>query len=246
MNLGLDGRIVLITGAAGGLGLVLSRAFADEGARVVLADLESERVEAAAAEVPGGTAEVVDVTNPADVRRLVDVTVAALGAVDVLVPAAGLYQGTAVDEVDPAAWDRLHAVNVKGTFLSAQAALRVMTPKRRGSIVFLGSISGQVGGVQSGVAYATSKAAVIGLTKALARYAGGFGVRVNCVNPGYIEAGMSLGMTAADSERTIAATPLRRAGTADEVATAVVWLASDAAAFVTGAQLDVNGGLLMA
>jgi len=87
---------------------------------------------------------------------------------------------------------------------------------------------------------------VIGLTKALARFAGPFGVRVNCVNPGYIEAGMSLGMTPADRERTIGATPLRRAGTADEVATAVVWLASDAAAFVTGAQLDVNGGLLMA
>ena len=246
MNLGLDGKTVLVTGAAGGLGLVLSQAFAQEGARVVLADLEGERVMAAAAEVPGGTAEVVDVTDAGAVRRLVEATVAAQGALDVLVPAAGLYQGTAVDEVDPAAWDRLHAVNVKGTFLSAQAALRVMTPRGSGSIVILGSISGQLGGVQSGVAYATSKAAVIGLTKALARYAGPFGVRVNCVNPGYIEAGMSLGMTAADSERTIGATPLRRAGTADEVATAVVWLASDAAAFVTGAQLDVNGGLLMA
>jgi len=246
VNLDLDGKVVLVTGAAGGLGHVLCRAFADEGARVVLADLEPDRVEAAAAEVPGGIAKVVDVTDAEDMRRLVDSTVAAHGAVDVLVPAAGLYQGTQVDGVEPAAWDRLHAVNVKGTFLSAQAVLRPMTQNRRGSIVTLGSISGQVGGVQSGVAYATSKAAVIGLTKALARFAGPFGVRVNCVNPGYIEAGMSLGMTPADRERTIGATPLRRAGTADEVATAVVWLASDAAAFVTGAQLDVNGGLLMA
>ncbi len=175
-----------------------------------------------------------------------DSTVAAHGALDVLVPAAGRYQGTGIDDVEPAAWDDLHAVNVRGTFLSAQAALRVMTPRRSGSIVILGSISGQVGGVQSGVAYATSKAAVIGLTKALARYAGPFGVRVNCVNPGYIEAGMSLGMTPEDKQRTIDATPLRRAGTAKDVAAAVVWLASDAAAFVTGAQLDVNGGLLMA
>lgn len=246
MNLDLDGKVVLVTGAAGGLGLVLCQAFADEGGRVVLADLEVDRVEAAAVEVPGGTAEVVDVTNSADIRRLVDSTVAAHGALDVLVPAAGRYQGTGIDDVEPAAWDDLHAVNVRGTFLSAQAALRVMTPRRSGSIVILGSISGQVGGVQSGVAYATSKAAVIGLTKALARYAGPFGVRVNCVNPGYIEAGMSLEMTPEDKQRTIDATPLRRAGTAKDVAAAVVWLASDAAAFVTGAQLDVNGGLLMA
>ena len=185
-------------------------------------------------------------TDDADVARLVESVAGAYGSIDVLVPAAGLYQSTAVDDVEPGAWDRLHALNVKGTFLSAQAALRVMTPRRRGSIVILGSISGQVGGVQSGVAYATSKAAVIGLTKALARYAGPFGVRVNCVNPGYIEAGMSLGMTPADRERTIAATPLGRPGAAEEVASAVVWVASDAAAFVTGAHLDVNGGLLMA
>ncbi len=196
--------------------------------------------------MPGGTPERVDVTDDADVGRLVESVAGAQGSVDVLVPAAGLYQDTAVDDVEPDAWDRLHAVNVKGTFLSTQAALRVMTPRRSGSIVILGSISGQVGGVQSGVAYATSKAAVIGLTKALARYAGPFGVRVNCVNPGYIDAGMSLGMTPADRERTIAATPLRRPGAAEEVAAAVVWVASDAASFVTGAHLDVNGGLLMA
>lgn len=246
MNLGLEHKVVLVTGAAGGLGLVLCKAFAEEGARVVLADVDAERLEAAAAQVPGGTPERVDVADDADVGRLVESVAGAHGSIDVLVPAAGLYQGTAVDDVEPGAWDRLHAVNVKGTFLSAQAALRVMTPRRSGSIVILGSISGQVGGVQSGVAYATSKAAVIGLTKALARYAGPFGVRVNCVNPGYIEAGMSLGMTPADRERTIAATPLRRPGAAEEVASAVVWVASDAAAFVTGAHLDVNGGLLMA
>jgi 3-oxoacyl-[acyl-carrier protein] reductase len=246
VKLGLEHNVVLVTGAAGGLGLVLCKAFAEEGARVVLADVDAERLEAAAAQVPGGTPERVDVTDDADVARLVESVAGAYGSIDVLVPAAGLYQSTAVDDVEPGAWDRLHAVNVKGTFLSAQAALRVMTPRRRGSIVILGSISGQVGGVQSGVAYATSKAAVIGLTKALARYAGPFGVRVNCVNPGYIEAGMSLGMTPADRERTIAATPLGRPGAAEEVASAVVWVASDAAAFVTGAHLDVNGGLLMA
>ena len=161
-------------------------------------------------------------------------------------PAAGIYQGTSVDAIEALEWDRIHEVNVKGTFLAAQAALRAMIPARRGSIVTLGSIAGQVGGVQSGAGYATTKAGVLGLTKALARYAGPHGVRVNCVSPGFIEAGMSRGMTPEDRERTIALTPLARPGTAEEVASAVVWLASDAASFVTGAHLDVNGGLFMA
>lgn len=246
MNLGLTDKVVLVTGAAGGLGVALCKVFADEGARVVLADLDAARVDASAAAVPDGVARTVDVTDPGAVQRLVEATVEAQGTIDVLVSAAGLYQSTSVENADPGEWDGVQQVNVKGTFLVAQAVLRVMTPRRRGSIVTLGSISGQVGGIQSGVAYATSKAAVIGLTKALARYAGPFGVRVNCVNPGYIEAGMSLGMTAAEGERTIGATPLGRAGEAEEVARAVAWLASDAASFVTGAQLDVNGGLLMA
>ena len=120
-----------------------------------------------------------------------------------------------------------------------------MIPAGSGSIVTLGSIAGRVGGLQSGAGYATSKAAVIGMTKALARHAGPHGVRVNCVNPGFIDAGMSVGISAEDRERTIAATPLRRAGTAEEVAEAVAWLLSDASSFVTGAHVDVNGGLLM-
>lgn len=246
MNLGLAGRVVLVTGAAGGLGPVCCKLFAEEGARVVVSDLDATRLEQVVADTGAVTAIAADMTEPTGADRLVQQAVAELGCLDVLVAAAGLYQATAVDEIEAAEWDRLQEVNVKGTFLAAQAALREMIPRGRGAIVTLGSIAGQVGGIQSGAGYATSKAAVLGLTKALARHAGPSGVRVNCVSPGYIEAGMSLGMSPEDRERTIGATPLRRAGTAAEVAAAVVWLASDAAGFVTGAHLDVNGGLLMA
>ncbi len=246
MRLGLEESVVIVTGAAGGLGLAICRQLADEGARVVAADADDERLAVVAQNVADADLVATDVTDPDGAASLAQEALARHGRLDVLVASAGIYQGTGVDAIEPDEWDRLHEVNVKGTFLAAQAALRVMIPARRGSIVTLGSIAGQIGGVQSGAGYAATKAGVLGLTKALARYAGPHGVRVNCVSPGFIEAGMSRGITPEDRERTLALTPLGRAGTAEEVASAVVWLASDAASFVTGAHLDVNGGLFMA
>lgn len=242
----LAGKVVLVTGAVGGLGLACSRLLAAEGARVVLSDLDSAALERARAEVGGVLGIVADVTSETDASELVARTTDELGAIDALVVAAGLYQGTHVEAIEVAEWDSVQAVNVRGAFLTVRAALQEMIRRGSGAVVTFGSIAGQLGGVQSGAGYATSKAAVIGMTKALARYAGPHGVRVNCVNPGYIESGMSLGMSEEDRERTIAATPLGRPGTAEEVAEAVLWLVSDASSFVTGAQLDVNGGLLMA
>lgn len=246
MRLGLEGNVVVVTGAAGGLGLAICRQFADEGAQVVAADADDERLALVAEQVADADLVATDVTDPDGAARLAGEALDRHGRLDVLVASAGIYQGTPVDAIEPAEWDRLHEVNVKGTFLAAQAALRAMIPAGRGSIVTLGSIAGQIGGVQSGAGYAATKAGVLGLTKALARYAGPHGVRVNCVSPGFIEAGMSRGITPEDRERTLVLTPLGRAGTAEEVASAVVWLASDAAAFVTGTHLDVNGGLFMA
>ena len=242
----LDGKVVLVTGAAGGLGLACCRLFAAEGARVVLSDLHPDALERARTEGGGSLVVTADVTSEADTARLVSRTIEELGGLDALVAGAGLYQGTPVDAIEMDEWDRIQSVNVRGTFVTARAALREMIPRKKGSVVMLGSIAGQLGGVQSGAGYATSKAAVIGMTKALARYAGPYGIRVNCVNPGFIESGMGLGMSPDDRERTIAATPLGRPGTAEEVAEAIAWLVSDASSFVTGAQLDVNGGLLMA
>ena len=246
MNLGLAGKVALVTGAAGGLGLECCRVLLEEGARVVLADVDAARVEAARAACGGTLALTGDVTDPDGARHLIAETIARLGRLDILIPAAGVHHTTRIPDIPADEWDLIQSVNVKGTFLLAQAALRPMVAQGSGSIVAFGSIAGQVGGLQSGAGYATSKAAVIGLVKSLARYAGPHGVRVNCVNPGLIDSGMSLEKTAAEREQTIAATPLRRAGSAREVASVVAWLASDGASFVTGAHVDVNGGLLMA
>lgn len=246
MRAGLDGQVALVTGAVGGLGRVCCRLLARDGAQVVVSDLDGDGLEAVRSECGGALALAADVTDASECSALVDEAFARLGRLDVVVTAAGLYHATPTEAIESEEWDRIQSVNVRGTFSTVQAAFRVMLPRRRGAVVTIGSVAGQMGGVRSGAGYAASKAGVIGLTKALARHAGPYGIRVNCVNPGFIEAGMSLGLSAADRDRTIAATPLGRAGTAEEVAEAVVWLASEAASFVTGTQLDVNGGLLMA
>lgn len=241
----LDDRVILVTGASGDLGRAICRRLTEAGGRVALSDLDPDTVSAACRETGGAHAVAFDVRSPEETVNAIRAVVDELGALDGVVAAAGLYQDTRVPDITDSEWDRILAVNVRGVFTTLQAALDVMTTRGSGSIVTLGSIAGQVGGVQSGAAYATSKAAVMGMTKALARHGGPFGVRVNCVNPGYIDSGMSLGISDADRARTVAATALGRAGTADEVAEAVLWLLSDASSFVTGAHIDVNGGLLM-
>jgi 3-oxoacyl-[acyl-carrier protein] reductase len=243
---GLAGRTAIVTGAASGIGLACARALGAEGASLVLGDLDGDAVAAAAAGYGDRAVGLrTDVTEPEDARRLVDEAVARFGGADVLVTCAGVFQATPLGEITPEEWDRVQAVNLKGTFLCAQAALRVMIPQKWGRIVTVGSLAGQVGGLAAGAAYTASKAGVAALTKSIARFAGPHGVTANCVNPGIIDTPMIAAWPPEARERTIGRTPLGRVGTAEEVAAAVVWLASDAAGFVHGAHVDVNGGLHM-
>jgi 3-oxoacyl-[acyl-carrier protein] reductase len=246
VDTGLGGKIAVVTGAASGIGYECARALAAEEARVVLADLDGERVERAAAEFGSGSVGVrVDVTDPGSVEHMVDEALERLGGLDVLVTCAGIFHATPFDRISPDEWDRIQAVNLRGTFLCCQTALRVMIPRRRGRIVTIASLAGQVGGLAAGAAYAASKAGVAALTKSIARFAGPHGVVANCVNPGIVDTPMTASWPADVLERTVAATPLARPGRPEEVAAMVVVLASDAASYVNGSHVDVNGGLHM-
>lgn len=246
METGLSGKAAIVTGAASGIGRACSAALAREGARVVLADLDGDAAAAAAQELEGeAAAAAVDVTEAEACERLVAETVARFGRLDVLVTCAGIFHATPFDEITPEEWDRIVAVNLRGTFLSCQSALRAMLARRSGRIVTIASLAGQTGGLAAGAAYSASKAGVAALTKSIARFAGPHGITANCVNPGVIDTPMTASWPAERRDPTIAATPLRRMGTAEEVAAIVTVLASDAASFVNGAHVDVNGGLLM-
>jgi 3-oxoacyl-[acyl-carrier protein] reductase len=244
VDLGLAGKTAVVTGAASGIGRACARVLAAEGATVVLADLNVELLASAADEL-AGHAVVADVTKHEDAKRVVEEAVTRSGRLDVLVTSAGAFHATPFDEIEVSEWDRIQAVNLRGLFLVAQAALRVMIRQGGGRIVTIGSLAGQSGGLAAGASYAASKAGVAALTKSIARYAGPYGITANCVNPGIIETPMTASWPKDVLERTVLQTPLGRMGKPEEVAAIVAVLASDAAGFVHGAHIDVNGGLYM-
>ena len=247
METGLGGKVAIVTGGSGGIGFACARALAGEGARVLLGDLDGAAAAASAAKLGAdvAAAATVDVSRPEDAQRLVDTALERFGRLDILVASAGVHRATRLDELSPEEWDLLLAVNLRGVFLTSQAALGVLVPQRSGRIITLGSLAGQVGGLAASAAYAASKGGVIALTKSIARYAGPRGITANCVNPGIIDSPMTANWSPEDFARLNAATPLGRTGTVEEVAAAVVFLASDAASYIHGAHIDANGGLLM-
>jgi NAD(P)-dependent dehydrogenase (short-subunit alcohol dehydrogenase family) len=242
--------VVLITGALTGIGRATALAFAHEGARVVVSGRRDEAGQALATELRavGVEAEFVraDVRHDDEVANLVDQTVRRFGRLDVAVNNAGTEgQPGPVTEQSAESYAATFDTNVLGTLLSMKHELRVMQAQGHGSIVNLSSVVGQIG-VPGASVYTASKHAVEGLTKSAALEAAGSGVRVNAVAPGPIETGMLDRFTGSADRKAglIAGVPLKRAGTPDEIAQAVVFLASDKASFVTGEILGVNGGRL--
>ncbi len=249
MDLGLSGKVAFITGAGGGIGRETARLFAEEGMAVAAADVRLEGAEETAGVVRrlGGPAlaVAVDVTSEASVAEATGAAERALGRLDVLVNCAGIYRIGGLDAVTPAAWDELLDINLKGTFLVCRAALPGMIARRQGSIVNLASISGRTRSTLASPSYVASKAGVIGLTMSLAVQCAPHGVRVNAVAPGPVDTDMIRGLEPSLQEHLITTIPLGRLATAREVAQAVAYLASDAAAFVTGETLNLNGGAFM-
>jgi NAD(P)-dependent dehydrogenase (short-subunit alcohol dehydrogenase family) len=246
----LKDRVAVITGAASGIGRACAIEFAGEGARVVLADVNLAGARETAREIGagGGTAYAVetDVADPAAVARLVDETLRRFSDVHVLLNDAAIQVNKTVEDTTVEEWSREVAVNLGGVFLCSKYFLPHLR-KTRGNIVSLSSVNGYF--VEPGCAvYCATKAAIIGLTKAMAIDHGKDGVRVNCICPGYIDAGLAEGYFQAQPDPAAARASagklhaLWRIGRAEEVARAAVYLASDDASFVTGAALVVDGG----
>lgn len=247
----LENKTAIVTGAAGGIGRATSLALAAEGAAVVLLDLNTDAVAVVADEIrqAGGAALPIptDVSQESDIESAVARAMAEFGRIDVVFNNAGIIRRTTAPETTVEEWDRVFGVNVRGIFLMCKHVVPLMAAAGGGSIINTGSGWGLKGGARA-LSYCASKGAVVNMTRALAIDHGPQGIRVNSVNPGDVNTGMlrdEARQLAQDADEFLAEAadrPLRRMGEPEEVASAVVWLASDESSYVTGAALVVDGG----
>jgi meso-butanediol dehydrogenase/(S,S)-butanediol dehydrogenase/diacetyl reductase len=247
----LTERVVLVTGAAAGIGFGVASRFAEAGAAVAVFDIDGPAAQRAAAALPRAIAIQGDVASEADTRAAVARTLAAFGRLDTLVNNAGIELNGTVTEMPPEAWDRQMAVNLRGVFLFSRAAIPAMRGAGGGSIVNIASVHAFVSWPRC-PAYDATKAGLIGLTRAMALDHGRDGIRVNAICPGYIDTPMlgrwfnTLDDCETERRNVLAAHPVGRMGTPRDIAEAVLFLASDAASFITGASLVVDGGMTLA
>lgn len=244
----LEGRTALVTGASQGIGRACAITLAKAGVRVALAARNEAKLAEVAAEIRGGggAAEVfaIDLASEESIRAGAKAVQAQLGNVDILVNNAGITKDGLTLRMKRADWDDVIATNLTGTFLLTQALMSGMVRARWGRIVNISSVVGETG--QAGQAnYSASKAGLIGLTKSLARELASRGITVNAVAPGYIETAMTAALDEKQRSAMVGHIPLGRAGSDQDIANAVRFLASEEAAYVTGHVLDVNGGMYM-
>lgn len=242
----LAGKVALITGANGGIPRATAALFRRLGAHLVLTDLDPAALDTFAAALPEAQARMVtarvDVTQRADVDDAVALAGREFGGIDILVTGAGLYVEQEVTAMSDDDWRRTIGVNLDGVFYTCRAAMPLL--RRGGSVVNIASMAGHRGSVRH-AHYAACKAAVLGFTRSLVHELSPRGVRANCVSPGIIATPMTEAIMAQNGAALIAATPMKRFGTPEEVASVIAFLASDAAAFVTGETIHINGGIYM-
>ena len=232
---------ILIIGGSRGIGAACVRAFAAQNDRVAFFYCTSHEKAEELVKETGAIALCVDVADPQAVQRGVDDVIRTLGSIDVLVCNAGIAQIKLFTELTDADWKRMMNINLDGAFYASRAVAKNMIANQKGSIVFVGSMWGKTG-ASCEVHYSASKSALRGMTMALAKELGPSHVRVNCVEPGVIDTDMNASLDVATKDALCEETPLCRIGTSDEVANAILFLASDKASFITGQILGVDGG----
>lgn len=241
-------KVAIVTGSARGIGLAIAQALGQAGARVVLVDLQAELASQAAVQVSRDGGQVLavtaDISDQPQVAAMLQQVLDRWGRVDILVNNAGICPITPLEAITVQEWDLVLGVNLKGAFLCSQAVAPVMRAQKAGKIINIASSAGQMGGLAVGLHYSASKAGLFGLTKGLARVLAP-DVQVNAVSPGTTESEMTSGWEQAAIDNIVSKIPAGRLGRPDDVAAAVLFLASESAGFITGQTLSVNGGLLM-
>lgn len=247
--LNLDGRVAIVTGGARGIGKAIAETLATRGANIAVADLRMELAEETANEISANSgietiALEVDVSDQVSAKAMVKSAIAKFGKIDILVNNAGITRDGLIMRMKEADWDLVLDINLKGAFNCAQALARPMMKQRYGRIINITSVSGITG--QAGQTnYSSSKAGLIGFTKALAKEVGSRNITVNAVAPGFIETVLTVDLPDEIKDFSIKMTPLGRFGVPQDIANAVAFLASDESSFITGVTLQVDGGMVM-
>jgi 3-oxoacyl-[acyl-carrier protein] reductase len=245
----LKDRVAIVTGAARGIGKAITLTFLREGGKLAIIDSDRERLEILKKEFEKENKEVIvipcDITKSSDVKEMIVQVHKKFGRIDILVNNAGIIRRGTIETVTEEDWDRVIEVNLKGTFNCCKAVAGIMKQQGYGKIINVSSIAGKMGDITSAPGYGPSKAGVDALTKTLARQLASYGINVNAVSPHAIETEMSAQWSEERRKEIIASIPLGRLGKPEDVAEAILFLASDEASFITGEILDVNGGALM-
>ena len=247
--LSLKDRTAVVTGGAQGIGYAIVELLAQHGANVMVADLIADKAEETAKEIAAKTgrkivAHAVNVADFASTKAMINSAIEQFGKVDILVNNAGITRDNLIVRITEADWDAVLDINLKGAFNCSQAVVRSMMKQRYGRIVNFSSVSG-VSGQAGQTNYSSSKAGLIGFTKALAKEVGSRNITVNAVAPGFIETRLTVNLPQELKDISIKLTPMGRFGKPEDIANAVAYLVSDEASFVTGVILQVDGGMVM-
>ena len=245
----LEGRIAVVTGGARGIGKAICQTLAGEGARVAVCDVDYEASRQTVEEMKdqglSAFAVKLDVSSGREVKKVFGKIIDDFGKVDILVNNAGICYYVPFEKITEEEWDRVLAVNLKGTFLCCQAVMHSMMAQRWGKIVNISSVAAKIGGILAGAHYSASKAGVIAFTKSLAKEVSGRGITVNCVAPGFIETRMTGVFSEEEKRNILSQIPCGRLGKPEDVAWVVAFLCSDYAFYVNGEVINVSGGLYM-